>query len=107
MKPLKFPAILVSCLLILPGCFEKTKTVGHETEVYVIADEDTWQALEQPLRTAFQRTVNTPQPENVFDVYWVEPDKFSEFAQRKNLVLVGTLNADGKISQQVANMLSG
>lgn len=97
---------VVSLLLLLSGCSRKSGSFGEPTQLFIVADQEVWQALEPTLRDVFERTIETPQPEKVFSVYWVAPDKFSQFATRKNLVLLGALQAEGEISQKVSDILS-
>ncbi|RMF65834.1 MAG: DUF4837 family protein [Calditrichaeota bacterium] len=93
-------------LSVATGCGRKTRGFGEGTELYVIADKENWKALEPTLREVFEHVVETPQPEKVFEVFWVPPERFNEFATRKNLVIIGTLNSQGEIDQKVAGMLS-
>lgn len=98
--------VWVVCLLAIAGCFGKPESAGPMTALYVVADADIRDALEGPLRDTFERVIITPQVEKVFKLIWVAPDKFNEVATKRNLALVGTLDADGEISQKVAAMLA-
>lgn len=101
----KFVVILGIVLLAL-GCFRKPPSFGDETHLFVITDQDNWDTLQSSLREAFERVIATPQPEKVFEVHWVAPEKFNQFATRKNLALVGILGSEGEINEQVSNMLA-
>ncbi len=96
-------------MLIATGgmsCFQKTASSGSDTVIYVVADTETWEKLQPAITETFQKVLVTPQPEKVFDLYWVSPEKFSTYATRKNLLLVGTFDSKGEISQKVSGMLS-
>ncbi len=96
----------IFCLVLAMGCNRKPAGFGDGTYLFVVADKPTWEAVEPGLRTAFERTMNTPMPEVVFEVVWIAPERFTDFATRKNLALVGALDSDGEISQKVSGMLS-
>ncbi len=108
MIPHKFiPALVLSAaFLTLTGCFRKPQGFGEDTDLFVVADSTNWVVLEPTLREVFERVIYTPQPERVFEVYWVSPDKFSQYATRKNLVIAGELDSEGEIDRQIAGMLS-
>ncbi|MFQ5823405.1 MAG: DUF4837 family protein [bacterium] len=97
---------IFSVCFILVGCFGKPISIGEETELCIIADPKDWQFLESTLKDVFERFIHTPQPEKVFAVHWVSPANFSEYATRKNLIILGTLNAQGELTQKIENMLS-
>ncbi len=88
------------------GCNRKPQSYGEGTAVFIVADEPTWQALENPLRATFQRTLHTPGEEQLFGLKWIAPDKFKDVATRKNLVLVGLIDSEGEINSKVGNILS-
>ncbi len=101
---------VLTCLAIMfaliAGCAEKPPGFGEGTHLFVVADKPIWEELEGALRETFERTIHTPAPEKVFEVVWISPDRFNEFATRKNLALVGALDSDGEISAKVTNMLA-
>lgn len=107
MKRLKlFAVAILPVLLFMNGCSKKSNSFGQPTQLFIVADQEVWEALEPTLRDVFERVIATPQPEKVFAIHWVPPDKFSQFATRKNLVLVGALQAEGEISQKISDILS-
>lgn len=107
MQTLKFVTIgILSVLVLLSSCSRKSNSFGEPTQLFIVADRDVWQALEPTFRDVFEKVISTPQPEKVFSVHWVAPDKFSQFATRKNLVLVGILESQEEISQKVSEILS-
>lgn len=100
-----FPAVFL-VLTVGFACAGKPRGFGESTELFVVADPETWTAVEPGLRAAFERAINTPAPEYVFQIFHVPPGRFNEFATRKNLAIVGILGSEGEISQKVSNMLS-
>lgn len=93
-------------LPLLAGCFGKPASVGGDTELYIVADAKDWEFLEPTLRDVFERVIETPQPERVFAAYRVSSEDFAEFATRKNLIILGTLDSPGELTQEIENMLS-
>ncbi|MCH7678163.1 DUF4837 family protein, partial [candidate division KSB1 bacterium] len=79
---------------------------GEDNPLFVVSDPDNWQALESSIKDVFERVIKTPQPEKLFEVHWIPPEKFSQFATKRNLAIVGILNAEGEINKKVSNMLS-
>jgi hypothetical protein len=90
----------------LGGCAKKPESLGGETKLFVVADSSDWAYLEAAFKNVFEKTMHTPQPEKVFEVHWVPPDRFNEVATRKNLVLLGALNSPGELTPKIKNMLS-
>lgn len=97
-------ALLLVVLLL--GCFGKPPASGEDNQLFVVSDSDNWAALEGSIKDVFEKVIKTPQPEKLFEVHWVPPEKFSQFATRKNIAIVGILNAEGEINEKVSNMLS-
>lgn len=99
------PSLFVLIFVSL-SCFKKPKGFGEDTQLFVIADSTNWLILEPAMREVFEKVISTPQPEKVFDVNWVSPDKFNQYATRKNLIIAGVLDAEGTIDKQVTGMLA-
>lgn len=103
-----FRVALWSLLLVALtlGCFRKPASSGSETDLFVFADSTTWTNLEPTLRDVFERTIETPQPEKVFELIWLPPEKRSQYSTRKNLMYIGVLDEEGAMADQVRRMLS-
>ena len=104
-KYTQFYLVLLLALLLF-GCFGKPAASGEDNQLFIVSDSDNWEALESSLKDVFEKVIETPQPEKLFEVYWVPPEKFSQFATRKNIAIVGILNSEGEINEKVSNMLS-
>ena len=100
-----FYLVLLLALLLF-GCFGKPPASGEDNQLFVVSDSDNWEALESSIKDVFEKVIETPQPEKLFEVHWVPPEKFSQFATRKNIAIVGILNSEGEINEKVSNMLS-
>jgi len=98
--------LVLLLVILLFGCFGKPPASGEDNQLFVVSDPDNWQALESSIKDVFEKVIKTPQPEKLFEVHWIPPEKFSQFATKRNLAIVGILNAEGEINKKVSNMLS-
>jgi len=92
--------------VLLFACFGKPPASGEHNQLFVVSDSDNWQVLESSIKDVFEKVIKTPQPEKLFEVHWISPEKFSQFATRKNIVIIGILNSEGEINEKVTGMLS-
>ncbi len=92
--------------VLLFACFGKPPASGEHNQLFVVSDSDNWEVLESSIKDVFEKVIKTPQPEKLFEVHWIPPEKFSQFATRKNIAIVGILNSEGEINEKVSNMLS-
>lgn len=108
MKVLRISVVLVTGLtaVLLAGCTKKPIGAGAETGLFVVSDSENWQAMESTLREVFENVIMTPQPEKVFEVHWVSPENFNQYATRGNIVILGLLDSEGEINTKVSGMLS-
>jgi hypothetical protein len=100
------PLLLLCSIWLIAGCSGKPVSSGADTSLYVVADPEVWSEMEPTIRDVFETVIMTPQPEKVFEVFWVPPDKQNQYGTRKNVVYIGILDAAGEISQRVADWLS-
>lgn len=83
---------LVFLLLATSGCSQKLPTsLGRNYEIYVIADQAEWDSLGTMIKEIFEKTTITPQLEKVFEVIHVDPAHFSDYLDRKNLLILAAL----------------
>jgi len=60
--------ILLTGIIILPGCFQPRSPLGADHEIRVVADSTLWFQAEPILREVFEKVEYTPQPEKVFKI---------------------------------------
>ncbi|MFQ5674807.1 MAG: DUF4837 family protein [bacterium] len=108
MKALRIFIMIAAWLVagLLVGCVKKPVGVGTETSLFVVADSENWQEMEATFKDVFENVIMTPQPERVFEIHWISPENFSQYATRKNIVIVGILDSEGEINAKVSGMLS-
>jgi hypothetical protein len=101
MKSLKTIPMALAALFLIIGCLRKPTSVGGETDIYVIADSSDWRILEPTLKEVFEREIQTPQTEKVFELLWAPPQKLNEVATKKNLILTGALEPGGEVIPKI------
>ena len=87
------------------GCDLKPGARGNLNEVIVFADPDIYQKCEKSLSAALKIVVDTPQPETIFTLKPVSQDKFADSTIATNIVMLGTLEGEGKFSKYVRDMM--
>ncbi len=96
---LAFSFILQSC-----GDF-KTKALGDDEEILVIADDDTWGTLEPILKEVLQDTVWTPIPEPWYILRRVTFDEWGQYENHMNRIVVAPLTGTGPVAGLMRNSL--
>lgn len=106
-KPLNILVIIPVLMIfqVFHGCGLKPGARGNLKEIIVFADPDVYQKCEKPLSDALEIIVNTPQPETIFTLKPVSQDKFADSTIATNIVMIGTLEGDGKFSKYIQNMM--
>ncbi|MCK9328558.1 MAG: DUF4837 family protein [Candidatus Cloacimonetes bacterium] len=79
---------------------------GHEQTIYVFADSDVWKIAEPYLRYSLERDFYTTENEQLFDVKLGELDNIEQFNRFKNLIFIGDLSSNKKVSQYVKNIMN-
>lgn len=79
-----------------------------ETEgvVAVMADQADWDRLHPDLSRIFERVTRTPQKETAYTLVHVSEDDFTRYTKYKYLILMATLDSDGRVGKIVNNVVS-
>ena len=102
-----FPRLIpIILMLVVTGCGYKPRSQGEYSEVAVFADRELRPAISKTLSQLLEIPIDTPQPEQLFYLRWPEWDDFSQYTERRNIILLGTLKGDGAVSNYVRGMLS-
>lgn len=108
-KPMKK---LISILFIttifatLFSCAESQRpAVGNEDDIIVIADSSLYYELEAEMLHVFEKVIYTPQPENLFNLMRKNLSELSTLQNRKNIILLGTLDSQDEVSKYITNAL--
>ena len=109
MKLKRTAVLLITVLLILglySSCGEKRPSLGNINKIIVVADSTLWLQVQDKVRDALARKILTPQPEAVFSLLQRNPDQLGRLSRVPNILLLGTLDAEGKVQEYVDNLLS-
>lgn len=103
MKHKHLPIILfVTLLLALSSCTNSQKpAIGNGDDIIVIADSSLYYELEAEMLHVFEKIIYTPQPENLFNLQRENFRKFRKLQNRKNIIILGTLDSDDNTSKYI------
>lgn len=97
---------LVIYFLTNIGCQQNLKpAIGKEDEIIVIADSIEWNDYYDFLSAIFEKEIITPQPEQLFTLRRVDFSQFKKHQNRKNILIVTTLNKDNEVTKYVKSIL--
>ncbi len=106
MKKLYIFFLLFVFLLINNGCQQSLKpAIGKEDEIIVIADSTDWNDYYDFLSAIFEREIITPQPEQLFTLTRVDFSQFKKYQNRKNILIVTTLNRNNGVTEYVKSII--
>ncbi len=92
--------------LIWAGCGVKPESVGEFDEIYVFCDSLDWQDYRDPLKDLFGKETRMPFPEAEFLLKWRSFDRFEQYRQYRNIILIGRLNGKDEVSRAVREALT-
>jgi len=96
--------ILIIPLLIASCDYSNKPARGPEDEIYVVADSAEFLELQYALDSTFQKTIFTPQPENLFNLVRVPPNQLEKYKRRKNIIIIAPLNSTSVTSQFIKSV---
>jgi hypothetical protein len=101
-----FSLILIISSIFLIGCDTTLKPArGIENEIIVFADSAEFAELKVSLEQVFEREIETPQPEKIFELKRVNYSEFQKFRTMKNIIFAAPINSDNEIAQFIKNSL--
>jgi hypothetical protein len=88
------------------GCdLSKKPAIGFEDEIYIVADSIDYEKLSGSLQKAFEKQINTPLPEKLFSIKKISPSQIKSIENKKNIVVVGTLNSHSETSKIIDELI--
>jgi hypothetical protein len=105
-KPITLILVLASIIFIAYNCGTMGTAVGDDDIVYVFADSTDWPLYEEPLNNIFGKYVRTPIMEREYLLRWVPFDKFNAYKKSKNIFILGRLNSNDPVSENVKSLLN-
>ncbi len=104
MKKTHLPFLLIFTISILSlfSCGNSQKpAIGNGDDIIVIADSSLYYELEAEMLHVFEKIIYTPQPENLFNLQRENFRKLRKLQNRKNIIILGTLNSDDNTSKYI------
>jgi len=109
MNPLRyvlFTIMTFTLVLAVSNCGMKQDTIGDRNKVVVVADSTLWMQVQDEIRSSLAHIYYTPQPEPAFKILHKQPDQLGRLTRVPNLLVVATLQDEGKMKEYVNNILS-
>ncbi len=100
-----FAGIFILMSLFLWNCSWQGDSVGQDDEILVFADSTDWPYYEDALNTVFGRYIRTPAMESEYLLKWVPFKDFEHYRSYKNIFILGRLNSNAPVSENVKNLL--
>lgn len=79
----------------------KQLSLGDDRDVYLFCDADNWKALKPFVQSSIEREVSLVYPEKYFNLILAEASEIERYSKHKNLVFIGDLESNGRISQHM------
>jgi len=106
MKKLILPLFLLAVMVLLSSCSNsKSPAIGNEDDIIVFADSMMFYNIEPEMLHVFEKIIYTPQPENLFNLKREDLKSLGKLKKRKNIIFLGTLDSDDKVSQYIKSSL--
>jgi hypothetical protein len=106
MKKLYILFPLLIYVLLNTGCQKNLKpAIGKEDEIIVIADSTSWNDYYDFLSAIFEKEILTPQPEQFFTLKRVDLSQLNKYQNRKNILIVTTLNQNSEVTDYVKSII--
>jgi hypothetical protein len=100
-------AILASALIFLTACsIFRDQPIGDRNHIIVLADENVWQLVADPLTQVYGREIQTPQPEQTYYLERVDMEQLSTVSRRPYLLIVAPLKSANPVSVYLSNSLA-
>lgn len=97
---------LFGSIYLLGGCdLSKKPATGFEDEIYIVADSVEYEKLSETLKKTFEVQINTPLPEKLFIIKNISPALLKSIENKKNIVVVGTINSTSETSKIIDELI--
>lgn len=96
---------IVSAILSFQSCSVKKKAKGPEDEIIVFSDSNEYMFLQDALKETFGKVINTPQPEELFQIKRKSINRLEKNKRKKNIVILAPLNTGSYTSKYVESIV--
>lgn len=98
-------SLIIISALLLQNCSTKKKAKGPEDEIHIIADSSEFLIVEDALKNTFGKIINTPQPEQLFQIKRHSFNNLKQLQLKKNLIILAPLNSGSYTSKYLESIL--
>ncbi len=97
---------LVLLFIFIPGCKQKTDSIGDLDEIIVFADSVDWLDYEDALNSIFGKELITPVVEKEFLLHRKPVDQIETYKKYRNIMFIGNLASKSPVSQMITELLN-
>lgn len=106
MKKISITLISLISVFYFISCEISNKPAqGPEDEIFVVADSSEYADLSAALDSAFEKIIYTPQPEKLFTLFRISPNRLERYKHKKNILIVAPLNSGSITSQFIHSVV--
>ena len=106
MRPAASIVSALLCALIITGCGGKPSAYYSAGELIVICDKSDRSLIKPVLEYTFGRTIDTPQPEPLFQITWESATSLKQHTRSPLLLLAATLDGSGPTAAMLRRMVT-
>jgi len=107
-KAASFTGITILCILCTMGCtLYKPHATESDVSLAIIVEGAHRVVIRPYLVEALERPIMTPQEEPRFQLHWGDEDSLFNCRKWQNILLIGALDSNDRVSQRLARMLQG
>jgi hypothetical protein len=98
--------VLIPATIFLIGCDTNLKPArGIENEIIVFADSVEFEELRVSLEQVFEKEIETPQPEKIFELKRVNYSDFQKYRTIKNIIFLAPFSSNHEVAKFIKNSL--
>lgn len=100
------PVLFILLLGLLWSCSWMGDSIGQDDEIIVFADSLDWPYYQDALNSVFGKLIKMPVPEREYILTWVPFKNFEKYKKYKNIFILGRLNSEYPVSENVKALLN-
>ncbi|MFA7290105.1 MAG: DUF4837 family protein [Melioribacteraceae bacterium] len=102
-----FITALIVAQFLSTGCGEnKSRAIGNEDDIYIVADSVEYEKIEGALLTVFGKIIYTPQSENMFNLIRKNYSELEKVKKYKNVIIAAPINSSSLTSTYINSVLN-
>lgn len=84
----------------------KPLALGDDRDVYLFCDDTNWKTLKPFIQSGIERELTLVYPESYFHLIKADISEVEKYSQYRNLVFIGDLKSNGKVSQHMVSTVA-